>query len=114
MKRSLTILLFSLFLGTFLGPSLAGDCVHAPRIEGKKARKARRYQLYQKVLKGDKKRIFKKFGYTPNRLRIDHGFGRITETWTYHDRGLEFTFDQDSNLVEKRSIPVEDRSVTYY
>ena len=114
MKRAITILLCSIILGTYLGPSFAGDGANAPQIEGKKARKNKRYMLYKKNLRGDKKKIFKRYGYTPNRLRIDHGFDRITETWTYYDRGLEFTFNRDSELVEERRIPVEDRSVSYY
>ena len=73
-----------------------------------------RHFLYVKNLKGDKKRVYARYGFTSDRLRVDHGFGHITEQWTYHEHGLEFTFDADSRLVEKRSIAKEDRRVTYY
>jgi hypothetical protein len=114
MKRVLATLLFFIFLGTYPGPSHADNGANDPQIEGMRARKNQRYLLYKTNLRGDKRRIFRRYGYTPNRLRVDHGWGEITETWTYHDRGLEFTFNNESELIEKRKIAVEDRSVNYW
>jgi hypothetical protein len=114
MKRILGILLCAIILSAPISQSAAHEGCHAVRIEGKKARKNYRHKLYLKMLKGDKRAIYKRHGFTPNRLRVDHGFGEITEIWTYHDKGLEFTFDNESRLIERHSIPKEDRSVSYY
>ena len=112
MKRALTLVLLAIILGAAALPALAD--AHAPRIEGKQARKERRNRIYWNSLTGDKKCVYREHGHTPNRLRVDHGFGEITETWTYHDLGLEFTFDSESELTERRSIPVEQRAVEYF
>ncbi len=112
MKRALSLLLFAVFIGAAISSATAEQ--YAPRIEGKKARKQQRYMLYKKNLRGEKRQIYREYGYTPNRLRVDHGGGEITETWTYHALGLELVFDGDSRLIEQRKIVVEDRGVAYF
>ena len=112
MKRFLGILLCSIFLG--VGAAAACECAHAPQIEGAKARKQIRHFLYVKNLQGDKKQVYKQYGFACDRLRVDDGLAGITETWTYHRQGLEFTFDDQDRLIETHSIPAEDRSVSYF
>lgn len=71
--------------------------------KGKKGRKyVRRFSLGEN-LKKDKLRVYRRYGYTPHRLRY-RGGGRVTERWRYYSVGLEFIFDGDGNLVAKRSI----------
>jgi hypothetical protein len=75
-------------------------------IRGKKGRKyARRFSLKDN-LQGDKLAIFDEYGYTPHRLRYDFQ-GIITERWKYYSEGLEFWFDESSNLIETRHFPPE-------
>jgi len=99
-----------LFVLSLFGASsvVAGSDYHAPGVTGKKARKQVRHFLYAKNLTGDKKAVFDEYGYTHNRLRFSMG-GKVTERWRYYDRGLEFTFDQEGSLIEKREIAREDR-----
>jgi len=128
MKRILRILFCTIILASLAAPAvladacqprrpsdcrLSSDSQHAIRIEGKKARRQARARLYLKQLCGDKRAVYKEYGYTPNRLRVDQGWGEIVEIWTYHAEGLEFTFDAASRLIERHSIPKEDRRVTY-
>jgi len=72
--------------------------------KGKKGRKyVRRFSLGEN-LKKDKLKVYKKYGYTPHRLRYLTG-GRVTERWMYHSEGLEFIFDEEGHLISKRHFP---------
>ena len=111
--RPILVLLTALLLLTPVshGTARGHDRAHAPEIIGKKARRQIRQHLYWHNLKADKRRIYKEHGFTPQRLRIDRGQGRINEQWRYLELGLEFTFDKDSRLIEARRIPPENGSV---
>jgi hypothetical protein len=67
-----------------------------------------RHLLLAEFLKGDKQKVFQKYGFTPHRLRYSMA-GVNTERWKYFDEGLEFVFDADDNLIETREIRVEHR-----
>ncbi len=90
-----------------------GDVFYYTRVRGKRGRKYVRHFLLRKNLTNDKKAVFEEYGFTPHRLRFNHA-GRITERWTYHQHGVEFLFDSDSNIIEQRRVPVEDRRVNVY
>jgi hypothetical protein len=79
-------------------------------VTGKRHRKNLRHLLLAGNLKADKKRIYDKYGYTPHRLRYSMA-GRRTERWKYLEIGLEFVFDENSKLIEKRTIYREDRRI---
>jgi hypothetical protein len=107
MKRYLMIL--AGLLAFVAGPALADQIVYyPPKVTGKKARRQIRHYLYGHKLTGDKKVVFDKYGWTPHRLRIN-AYGRVTERWQYLEEGLEFVFDMDGTLVDKREIPIENR-----
>ena len=80
------------------------------KVRGKQGRKRARYFTLGKALTGDKKAIFEEYGYTPHRLRFNSG-SKKTERWKYYELGLEFTFDDDSNLIKTRRFWPEDRRV---
>jgi hypothetical protein len=110
---------FAILIGLlvfFTGSAIAetatkcGGTFYYKQVRGKKGRKYVRHFLLRKNLTNDKKKVYEKFGYTPHRLRFN-GAGKITERWTYYAEGLEFTFDDESSLLEKRVINREDRSV---
>lgn len=67
-------------------------------VRGKKGRKMIRHLLLQEKLAGDKKAVYEEYGYTPHRLRF-RAFGEVTERWKYYSQGLEFTFDEEGNLI---------------
>ena len=98
--------------GVFL--FLAGDTIAWEReyvnqkrtgisVRGKKGRKQIRHLLFQEKLSGDKKAVYEEYGYTPHRLRF-RALGEVTERWKYYSRGLEFTFDDESNLIATRNF----------
>jgi len=90
-------------------PALAADVIYySPSVTGKKARKQIRHLLFVEMLDADMKAIYDAYGYTPHRLRINAA-GKVTERWTYYEQGLEFTCDQEGNLVDEREINVERR-----
>lgn len=86
------------------------DVFRYTKVRGKQGRKYVRHFLLRGALVGDKKKIFAQYGYTPHRLRSNFG-STITERWKYYKLGLEFTFDDDSNLIETRHFWPEDHSV---
>ena len=94
-------------------PALTETIYYPPQVTGKKARRQIRHFLYGKNLVGDKKAVFDRYGFSRNRLRTNAA-GRITERWRYYELGLEFTFDKDSNLIDEREIPREDRRAWVY
>jgi hypothetical protein len=111
MRQSLCILSGLLFL--FAGSAFADDskqCVgkYGVSVTGKRYRKNMRHLLLAEFLKGDKEKVFQKYGFTPHRLRYSKA-GVSTERWKYLEKGVEFVFDADDNLIEKREIPVEHR-----
>jgi hypothetical protein len=84
------------------------DATHIVR--GKRGRKyARRFSLREN-LKGDKAAVYDEFGYTPHRLRYNVA-GRRTERWKYYSLGVEFHFDEDSNLIDTRYFPPEGNHI---
>lgn len=115
MKKYFAILagLLVLFTGSAFAEIAAkcgGDTFYYKQVRGKKGRKYVRHFLLRENLKGDKKTVYEQHGFTPYRLRFNAA-GKITERWRYYDEGLEFTFDDDSNLLEMRAINREDRSI---
>jgi hypothetical protein len=114
MRKYLVILSGLLFL--FAGSVSADTCKpkktrQGVSVTGKRHRKNLRHLMLAGNLQGDKKKIYHKFGYTPHRLRFDAA-GEKTERWIYYQKGLYFLFDEESNLIEWREIPKEDRRVT--
>jgi len=90
-------------------PAMAVDVIYyPPSVTGKKARKQIRRILFLDMLEADKLAVYDAYGYTPHRLRINAA-GKVTERWTYYEEGLQFTFDQEGNLVDERKINVERR-----
>jgi hypothetical protein len=82
-------------------------------VTGKRYRKNLRYLMLRDFLKGDKKKIFDEYGYTPHRLWYSMA-GVRTERWKYLKEGLEFVFDSNDNLISEREIPKEDRRAGIY
>jgi len=76
--------------------------------KGKKGRKYLRNSYYVENLQNDKLAVYEEYGFPVHRLR-DYGYGRITERWTYYELGLEFTFDESSDLVDTRTFRSENR-----
>jgi hypothetical protein len=117
MRKYLVIISGLLFI--FAGSALADTCEKAKKrqgvsVTGIRHRKNLRHLMLAGNLQGDKKKVYKKFGFTPHRLRFDAA-GKKTERWIYYDKGLYFLFDEASNLIEHREIPKEDlRSFTKY
>lgn len=112
MKSAFILLCGLLVIG--VAPVLADDVTYyPPQVSGKKARKQIRSFLYVKNLRNDMREVYDEYGYTPHRLRTNYA-GQLTERWTYHKEGLQFTFNQSGYLVEKREIAREDRRSWQY
>ena len=94
-----------LALATLLGAA-ATEAVTLGK--GMKGRKYLRHTYYVQNLRNDKLVVYEEYGYPVHRLR-EYGYGRVTERWTYHELGLEFVFDDDSNLVETNTFRPENR-----
>lgn len=96
-------MLRSLVLGTVLLALLSTTVQAVTWTRGAKGRKyLRRFSLSEN-LHGDKKVVYETYGYTPHRLRTRWSTG-VTERWIYYPLRLEFVFDADHNLIEKRTI----------
>ncbi len=76
--------------------------------KGKKGRKYFRHSYYVANLQNDKLAVYEEYGYPIHRLR-EYAYGEITETWTYYADGVEFVFDQGSNLLRTRTFRPENR-----
>jgi hypothetical protein len=76
--------------------------------KGKKGRKYFRQSYYVANLQNDKLAVYEEYGYPIHRLR-EVAYGERTETWTYYEDGVEFVFDQDSNLIRSRTFSPENR-----
>jgi hypothetical protein len=95
------------FVSAYATPEGDGAERYYRQVRGKKGRKYVRHFLLRRNLVGDKKVVFETYGYTPHRLRSDFA-GRKTERWLYYTDGLEFVFDDEGNLIEKREIAREE------
>jgi len=82
----------------------ATDKRYGISVRGKKGRKLIRYLLYPEKLSGDKRAVYEEYGYTPHRLRF-LALGEVTERWKYYSEGIEFTFDEDDNLIATSHFP---------
>jgi hypothetical protein len=111
MRRLALFILVFYALGSFVPlVALADETTRPVKILGKKNRRELRHELYNKRLQADKLRIFKKHGLTSYRLRVDRGVAGVIERWRYPDLGLEFVFDAESRLIDRRRIRIGDRS----
>lgn len=81
-------------------------------VTGRRHRKNLRHLMLAEKLKGDKKKVYDEYGYTPHRLRFSMA-GKRSERWKYLELGLEFVFDGDDNLIETRTIFREYRRIRY-
>ncbi len=111
MKRILILAACVSLLG--VAPAAADGATGGPSVIGKRARRQIRHFLYPRNLRGDKRRVYRKLGYTPHRVRINAA-GRVTEVWRYPERGVEFTFDAAGGLVATRRIDRESRREGIY
>ena len=75
---------------------------------GKKGRKYLRRLSLAENLQNDKRSIYDEYGFPVHRHR-EYAYGRIREHWTYYERGLEFVFDEDSNLLQTNRFWPENR-----
>ena len=99
MKR----ILIALFLVTLLASS-----TQAVVIKGRRGRRVLRYRCLRNRWENDKLRIYNEYGFPVHRYRV-RGYGCVTEHWKYYERGFEFVFDDESNLVETNRFWPEDR-----
>lgn len=76
--------------------------------KGKRGRKFLRRQTYVQKLQNEKREIYNEYGFPVHRHR-EYAYGRIREHWTYNEHGLEFIFDEDSNLVKTNRFWPENR-----
>lgn len=111
MRRIALFLLVFYSLGSFVPlVALADEAIRPVKILGKKNRRELRHELYGKRLQSDKLRVYREHGLTAFRLRVDRGVAGVIERWRYPDLGLEFVFDAESRLIERRQIRIGDRS----
>ncbi len=92
-------------LAAFLGATAAEAVVPG---KGKKGRSLERATYYRTCIVNDKLSTYEQYGHPTHRIR-ERFAGRVTERWTYYDYGVEFTFDENSRIVEKREFRPEDR-----
>jgi hypothetical protein len=76
--------------------------------KGKKGRNYFRQSYYVANLQNDKLAVYEEYGYPTHRLR-EYAYGERTESWTYYADGVEFVFDEDSNLVKTNTFSPENR-----
>ena len=75
---------------------------------GKRSRRFIRHRTYVQKLQNDKRQIYNEYGFPVHRHR-EYAYGEIREFWTYYEHGLEFVFDEDSNLLETNKFWPENR-----
>ena len=98
-----------IILLTALAALLAATAVEAVTAgKGMRGRNLARSTYYVTQLRNDKLAVYEEHGYPVNRIR-ERCAGRVVERWTYHELGLEFTFDETSTIVETRTFRPEDR-----
>ncbi|MCB1161459.1 MAG: hypothetical protein R3C71_07075 [Candidatus Krumholzibacteriia bacterium] len=115
MRKTILLALAALAIaGALPQRATAGEeILYQPRplpVWGKQSRADLRHSLYAKRLPGDKLVVFEEHGFTPFRLREDRGVAGVTERWRYPALGLEFRFDENGRLIERRRVPKGDRS----
>jgi hypothetical protein len=86
--------------------STAAEAVIVGR--GRRGRSYLRHVTYVQKLQNDKREIYNEYGFPVHRHR-EYAYGEIREFWTYYEHGLEFVFDEDSNLVETNKFWPENR-----
>jgi hypothetical protein len=101
-------LVFLIAGSAFAENSKTTKSAYGVSVTGKRHRKNLRHLLLAGNLEVDKKKVYECMGYTPHRLRFNAA-GKKTERWRYYAEGLEFIFDEDSNLIKWRRIKREDR-----
>jgi hypothetical protein len=72
--------------------------------KGKHGRKMWRTNYWVNSLTGDKAKVFDSYGMPSSRYR-EETMGRVEETWTYLEQGLEIVFSGDNIARTKRSFP---------
>ena len=72
--------------------------------KGKHGRKMWKATRWVNSLTGDKAEVFDSWGMPSSRYR-EEKMGRVTEMWTYHDQGVEITFEGDKIIRTKRFTP---------
>ena len=100
MKR----ILITLFLITILASSSQAVVI----VRGARGRSLFRNQYLVSQWENDKLRVYNEHGFPIHRYRVK-GYGRVREHWKYYELGLEFIFDEESNLVETNRFWPEDR-----
>jgi len=76
--------------------------------KGERGRRYFRQSYYVANLQNDKLAVYEEYGYPIHRLR-ECAYGEITEIWTYYRDGVEFVFNQDSDLIRTRTFSPENR-----
>ena len=78
--------------------------------KGRQGRKLLRYSYYAQFLQNDKLGVYEEYGYPVHRLRV-YGQGEVLEHWYYYADGIEFVFDQNSNIVKTcQFTPIDKRA----
>jgi len=72
--------------------------------KGKHGRKLWRSTRWSSLLTGDKAEVFDAWGMPSSRYR-EEKMGRVTETWTYQDQGVEITFEGAKTIRTRRFPP---------
>jgi len=72
--------------------------------KGKHGRKMWRATRWVDQLSGDKAKVFDSYGMPSGRYR-EETLGRVEETWTYLEQGMEITFQGDSIIRTKKITP---------
>jgi hypothetical protein len=72
--------------------------------KGKHGRRMWRATRWVDQLSGDRARVFDSYGMPSSRYR-EETLGRVEETWTYLDQGIQITFQGDSVVRTRRITP---------
>ena len=103
-KKMMKRILITLFLITILASSSQAVVI----VRGARGRSLFRNQYLVSQWENDKLRVYNEHGFPIHRYRVK-GYGRVREHWKYYELGLEFIFDEESNLVETNRFWPEDR-----
>jgi hypothetical protein len=80
--------------------------------KGKHGRKMWRTNYWVNSLEGDKAKIFDSYGMPSSRYR-EETMGRVEETWTYLEQGLEIVFHGDKIVRTKTLFPTRGPNPGY-
>jgi hypothetical protein len=80
--------------------------------KGKHGRKMWRTNYWVNSLEGDKAKIFDSYGMPSSRYR-EEAMGRVEETWTYLEQGLEIVFHGDKIVRTKTLFPTRGPNPGY-